>query len=187
MTDKEKYVLDHYLITKNGEIFSNLRTKKDYVRLKTHFDKDGYETVTVVCGNKGERQPFHIHRLVALKYIENPNNLPVTNHKNLIKTDNRVSNLEWCSISYNTQHGFDNCAYSNIKKVKITLSTGESYVFPTASHASRFFGYSNPSIISWFLSRNKIPNKGKLHNAIIEYTDEDVTTIERNLNTAIKV
>ena len=35
MTDKEKYILEHYLITKNGEVFSNLKTKKEYVKLKT--------------------------------------------------------------------------------------------------------------------------------------------------------
>ena len=47
--------------------------------------------------------------------------------------------------------------------------------------------FSNLKTKNWFLGRNKKPNKGKLYNAIIKYTNEDVTTIERNLNTAIEV
>lgn len=46
------------------------------------------------------------HRLVAQLFIENPNNYAEVNHKNWIKTDNRVENLEWVSRSQNIQHSF---------------------------------------------------------------------------------
>lgn len=189
MTNREKYVLEHYTITEDGKIFSKLNTrfKGKLTELKTTLDKDGYKMVILVCEDNGYRRPFGIHRLVALKYIPNPNNYSIINHKNLIKDDNRVENLEWCTVAYNTQHGFDNCVYQNIQKVKITLNNGEIYIFPSASHAARFFGYANPSVISWFLSRHKSPRNGKLYNAIIEYTNEDVTTIERNLSTVTEV
>ena len=49
-----------------------------------------------------------VHRLVALTYIPNPNNLPEVNHKDRDKGNNNVSNLEWCSHADNIQHSYDN-------------------------------------------------------------------------------
>ena len=45
-----------------------------------------------------------VHRLVAEAFIPNPNALLVVNHINGVRGDNRVSNLEWCTLSYNSWH-----------------------------------------------------------------------------------
>ena len=87
-----------YDVTESG-IVVNAKTGKVLHQYKsTH----GYLRVAL-CENGKQKRVF-VHRLVAMKYIPNPHNLPQVNHKNGVKTDNRVENLEWCTASENQQH-----------------------------------------------------------------------------------
>lgn len=63
--------------------------------------KTGYLEVVLV--KNGVRYNRTVHRLVAITFIDNPNDYPVINHINEIKTDNRVENLEWCTVRQNTE------------------------------------------------------------------------------------
>lgn len=65
----------------------------------------GYKSITL-CRNN-QQKTYFIHRIIAMLYIDNPNNYPQVNHKNSIRTDNRIENLEWCTQSMNNQHAFD--------------------------------------------------------------------------------
>lgn len=68
-----------------------------------HKNQLGY----MVCGlrRNGKSKSFFIHRLVAAAHIENPDNKPLVNHKNGVRHDNRVINLEWATVSENVTHG----------------------------------------------------------------------------------
>ena len=71
--------------------------------LKPRKSRKGYLRV-VLCKN-GDEKSFTVHRLVANAFLPNPGNLPQINHKDEIKTNNCVSNLEWCTNQYNQNYG----------------------------------------------------------------------------------
>jgi len=191
MTDKERYILEHYQVTEDGKVLSNKHPKfyGEWTELKLREDKDGYLDVCLIYNDNGDRQPFRVHRLVALKYLDEVEGCDVVNHKDLDKKNNHLSNLEWGTVQSNTQHGYDNGAYSSIKKVKVVEPNGSVLVFPSQSHVSRYYGYANPSVVNAILDgrrNNPIP-RGRRKGLYFEYTEEDVTTIERNVDTAINV
>lgn len=83
--------------------------------LKGEIDKDGYIKV-VLCPNSKVRQKRFVHRLVAIAFIDNPNNLLEVDHINTIKDDNRVENLRWVSRSNNQLNPITRIRLSNKMK-----------------------------------------------------------------------
>lgn len=71
--------------------------------LKSIKNNKGYIKVNL-CKD-GERKNCTVHRLVAQAFIPNPDNLPCVNHKDEVKTNNHVGNLEFCSHQYNSTYG----------------------------------------------------------------------------------
>ena len=100
-----------YKVSNTGKIFSVVTNKELSVIQK----KDGYTCISL-CDKDHNKKQYRIHQLVAKAFIPNPNNLPMINHKNEIKNDNRVENLEWCNNFYNSNYGNRNLILS--KKLK---------------------------------------------------------------------
>lgn len=92
-------------------------------------DPDGYPHVRLY--NNGVSKDIAIHRLVAIAFIPNPNNYRYVNHKDENTKNNKVSNLEWCTNSYNL-------IYSKGKKVA-QYSKGGDFIkeFNCVADASR--------------------------------------------------
>lgn len=99
--------------------------------LKPASDKDGYLTVAVKVNDKFISKK--VHRLTAQTFIQNPDNLPQVNHKNCVRDDNRVSNLEWCTASYNSRyrekHGVSRAEAAGKPVFAINLETIETLHF----------------------------------------------------------
>ena len=87
---------------RNGVIVSQ---KKKGVKLTPWLSRSGYPTVSVQIN--GKRPKFFVHRLVARAFVEGWSEGLCVNHINGIKTDNRPDNLEWVTLSRNTQHQWE--------------------------------------------------------------------------------
>ncbi len=69
---------------------------------KASSNLDGY--LLVGLHKEGKKKTHRIHRLIAIAFLENPDNLPDVDHINQIKSDNRIENLRWCSCSNNMRN-----------------------------------------------------------------------------------
>ena len=115
-----------YLISTTGKVYST-KTNKFLNPSKT---KDGYLKVALRGNNKAYY--FRVHKLVAMTYLENPNNLPEVNHKDFNRANNNLENLEW--ISHN-----DNIEYSKLEnRFKTEKPLRKAYVFTNVFNGKSF-------------------------------------------------
>ena len=136
-----------YQINGNGDIRSFMKDPKG--RIKTpRLRRDGY--LQTQLSSNGVAFDFRIHRIVAQVFVDNPDGKTQVNHKNGIKTDNRVENLEWCTHTENQVHSYRELGRkrpdgAGLKPTPvICIETGVCY--PSIHEAERATGISQASI-----------------------------------------
>ena len=135
------------------EHMSDLRQKASLEKRKEKILKPGkhikgYPQVFLYKGGHGRL--VCIHRLVAEAFIPNPNNLEAVNHKDEVKTNNSVANLEWITIA-------DNTRYSANKAIQmLDKNTGELLAtFPSIKEANSSTGINRGNIGECCLGHRK--------------------------------
>lgn len=107
---------------KSLEKFDSRGRKWEERILKSGINSHGY--LVVILYKNGIRKNFKNHRLTAIAFIPNPNNLPEVNHLDENKTNSNVDNLEWCTGKYNMNYGnAKRIAVANTNYVKRSANT----------------------------------------------------------------
>lgn len=157
---------ENYYIYDDGRVYSTF-TQKFLVQT---VNKGGYLYVNLY--DKDGKHSKKIHRLVAMNFIPNPDNLPQVNHIDGNKLNNHVENLEWCDSSYNIRHAYahslinvmteahskaarENGIKHRSRKIKCeNIKTGEKFEFNSTREASEKLNLKYPSITSALLRGN---------------------------------
>lgn len=121
---------NRYWVSNEGRVWRSSyvdtigRTKKERI-LCTAVSRNGYEKVCLI--KDGVKATKLVHRLVGEAFLENPENLPMINHKDENKRNNNAENLEWCDSTYNNNYGTSNYRQARTKGRKVAqfLPNGE--------------------------------------------------------------
>lgn len=100
--------------------------------LKSELDKYGYPVVTLSVNKKA--RTYKVHRLIAMTFLENPNNLPQVDHINSIRYDNRPENLRWCTTQ-------DNTAWRDEKLGRVVICKETQKMFKSSFEAAAWLIY----------------------------------------------
>ena len=127
---KELKMYGNYYVSPEGEVYNRYGLK---LKQQTYH---GYKKVSILYD--GEQKTVSVHRMVAILYIPNPNNLPEVNHKDGNKANNTVDNLEWVTRQENIIHS---SVVLGLRKENpklsipvICLDTGEVFTCTRTAH-----------------------------------------------------
>lgn len=140
-----------YQVSNFGNIRAlNYRKCKGKVINLKNFD-NGYGYHIVNMHKNGKHRSEKVHRLVAISFLNNPDDLPLVNHINGIRNDNRAENLEWCTHAKNMIHaenlgsfnGYDKICRDRFSKKVINNNTGKIFNSALEAHKESKHSYGH--------------------------------------------
>ena len=170
---------DDYEASLDGDIRRKLTGRIFQVESKKHRYR-----MTNICG-----KTVAVHRLIALTFCPNPDNLPQVNHKDGNRRNNKADNLEWISASNNVKHAIllgRNDGKSAKSSVIITFKDSSTNKFNTIKEASKFLNVPAYSI-TYVLKRNNGyyygPTSGLKHTVDnwLWKVDRDITISQNDI------
>jgi len=137
MKQTAEYILPHMTLYNDGRLY-NHKTKKFKRWTK---DTNGYMRCTIWIN--GTSKTISQHRILAENFIDNPECKLQVNHKNGIKNDNKLNNLEWITQSENTLHSFANGLQKPTRPhMKKVIDMESKKIYDCISDAAREIGVS---------------------------------------------
>ena len=131
-----------YSVSTEGEV------RKDITNyILSQSSQQDYKFVGLIINGKQKR--MRVHRMVALTFIDNPDNKPYVNHINGNRSDNNVENLEWVTPSENTQHAVNTGLFKSGRTravIQYNLNGEKMATFESATEAARQTGGSQSKI-----------------------------------------
>ena len=169
-----------YSVSTEGEV------RKDTTNyILSQSSQQDYKFVTLLIN--GQQKRMRVHRMVAMTFIENPDNKPYVNHINGIRYDNNVENLEWVTQSENIQHAVRTGLMQNGRKkavIQYNLNGDRMATFESASEAARQTGGSQSKITMCCKRQRETANDYQWRY----YDDiQDVQRVEKKFITGKKV
>jgi len=169
-----------YAISKNGDVYS-YKTNKFFNPSKT---KDGYLKVALRSNNKAYY--YRVHKLVAMTYLDNPENLKEINHKDFNRQNNCLDNLEWISHDDNMLHSKVNNRFKTSKPFKkaytfTNVYNGKSFTIIGIKNVAKHFGFKDNSIkmLRDHVNTGDFVKSGILKNLRIDSVDLKVQRLEQ--------
>ena len=179
----KKIILDNqitdYSVSTEGEV------RKDSTNyILSQSVQEDYKFVSLFINGKQKR--MRVHRLVAMAFLENPENKPYVNHINGNRGDNNIENLEWVTPSENTIHAVKTGLMTGNKKavIQYNLDGERMATFESATEAARQTGCSQSKITMCCKRQRETTNdyQWRYYNDI-----QDVQKIEKKFITGKKV
>ena len=131
-----------YSVSTEGEVRNDTT---NYILSQS--SQQDYKFVGLIINGKQKR--MRVHRMVALAFIDNPENKPYVNHINGNRSDNNVENLEWVTSSENIQHAVNTGLFKSGRTravIQYNLNGEQMATFESASEAARQTGGSQSKI-----------------------------------------